>query len=129
MKVLFAIVSALLLSGCYATTVYTPTSVAHEVYPRVIYSEYSPPVTIYQPVCYMRAVPIYGTRQVIDQPYGGNVITGSAIGAIVGHELADNKNKELGLVVGAIIGGSIANTPRVRTERVVIGSGQQRVCN
>ena len=129
MKKLFTMTAALFLSGCYTTTNYShvTTGVA-EAYPRTIYSEYSPPVTIYKPVCYMRAVPVYGTRQVIDQPNGNSVIAGSVIGAIAGHELASD-NRELGLVVGAIIGGSIANTPRVRTERVVIASTQQRFCN
>jgi uncharacterized protein YcfJ len=129
MKIIFSMTAALFLSGCYTTTNYGyVTPVVTETYPRTIYSEYSPPVTIYKPVCYMRAVPVYGTRQVIDQPNGNSVIAGSVIGAIAGHELASD-NRELGLVVGAIIGGSIANTPRVRTERVVIASTQQRFCN
>jgi uncharacterized protein YcfJ len=129
MKFLLPIAATLFLTGCYTTTNYSYVGpIAQQTYPRIIYSEYSPPVTIHQPVCYMRAVPVYGTRQVIDQPDSNSIIAGSVIGALAGHELAGD-NKELGMVVGAIIGGSIANTPRVRTERVVIASTQQRFCN
>jgi uncharacterized protein YcfJ len=125
MKFLIIIAAAFALSGCNVST--TSAYSVQETYPRVIYSEYSPPVVIQGPVCYMRAMPVYATRQVVSAPQSGNIIAGGAIGAVIGSELADN-NRALGAFAGAIIGGSIANQPSVTTERVVIGSTQERFC-
>jgi len=129
MKLIGILASVLLVSGCYttSTSVYTqPTTVYNQ--PTTVYSQYSPPVVVQQPVCYWKTVPEFGYRQVVHQPDGNMVVIGSAIGAATGAELAKD-NEVLGAVVGAIVAGSIANTQRVTTERVVIGSTQQKVCN
>ena len=135
MKLMLVGIASLLLSGCYTTTtkVYTaPVSYGHtqvvQSQPTVIYSEYSPPVIVRLPNCYTKNVPLYSTRQVITQPDGSSVVIGSAVGAGIGAKLADG-DEVLGAIAGAIIGGSIANTPQVRTQRIVIGTTQQRVCD
>lgn len=135
MKIIVCLAVGLLLAGC-DEQIYT-SSGAQDNYvtvpldynppKRVIYSEYSPPVIAPTPVCYMKTVPIYGTQRIVHNSDGTSVIVGSAIGAVVGSELSDGDT--LGAAAGAIIGGVIANQPRVTTRRVVVGSGQKKVCN
>jgi uncharacterized protein YcfJ len=133
MKLFIMAVVCFSVSGClgsgdvtYKTTPATVSPSPNDYH--IKYSPYSPPVVVQKQVCYMNTVAEYGYRQVITYPSGQRVIVGAAIGAGLGHKLA-GKNSGVGAVAGAVIGGAIANQTRVSTERVVIGSTQERVCN
>jgi len=118
---IFTTISAIFLSGCNYPQTVVVNQPAQEIRPRY--------VEMYTPVCYQQSVPIYGSYQIISEPNSNDVVLGSVIGAALGHSAANDNNKVLGAVAGALIGGSIANTPRVETQRYVIGYEYRTICN
>jgi hypothetical protein len=44
------------------------------------------------------------------------------------NQLVRERDRTLGTVAGAVIGGSIAGTPQVRNEQYIVGYDRRRVC-
>jgi outer membrane lipoprotein SlyB len=114
------------MSACYS---YHDYSVTNSPHPQ---SHHYSSVKIHdiqlQPVCYWETVPVYGNRQIVSYPSQQTIIAGSAIGAAMGNQMVRERDRTLGTIAGAVVGGSIASSPQVRNERFLIGYDHRRVC-